>query len=418
MTLALQPQQIKALDWLREHPKGWVAMEQGLGKTRVAIEDMKGPSLVVVPAFLRLNWMRELETWKPGINAKLVTKQTGFQRGADVYVMSYEAAAILVPPTGIETLILDESRFVKNHKADRTKRCMHLAKKIPRVRLLDGTPMPNRPAELWSMASAIGATRLVWREWGFRYCAGRIGGWGGYDFRGISNADELREWWAQWAFRMTKEEVGGLPDKSRRLVLLDGEPSVRERAFDLSEIRRNPNPTAFVGLAEVMHKHGERKVPAATAYVQSLIDDNGPILVTARHKSVIDAMAGHLTKLNRKVGKITGETPMEAREKLVAAFNGRQIDVLIGNTRAMGAGLTLTGGHYGVSVEAEWSYGANQQVEDRLHRIGQTKNVQWDYLVVDRSIDYDVVRSIMLKEHNIERVMDDESREALAELGI
>lgn len=417
-TIPLQPQQSQALAWLKQHPKGWLAMEQGLGKTRVALESLDAPALCVVPAFLRLNWQHEAKLWRPDLKVQIVTKQTSFARDADLCILSYEAAATLVPPAHFKTLVLDEARFAKNHKAERTKRCMNLAKKIPRVLLLDGTPMPNRPVELWPMAFAIGATRLMYRDWGFRYCAGRIGGWGGYDFRGASNMDELREWWKQWSFRCTKEEVGGLPDKTRRLVLLDGDPSVRERAFDVGEIRRNPNPVAFVGLAEVLHKHGERKAGNAVAYIDSLLPDNGPILVTARHKTVIDNMTRDLAKLKWRTAKITGETPFDEREKIVAAFNSGKLDVLVGNTRAMGAGLTLTGGCYGVSVEADWSYGQNVQVEDRLHRIGQTRPVQWDYLVIDRSIDYEIVKSIMLKEGRVERIMDDEARESMAELGI
>jgi helicase SWR1 len=164
--------------------------------------------------------------------------------------------------------------------------------------------------------------------------------------------------------------------------------------------------------------HGDRKTGNAVAYIDSLLPDNGPVLATARHKTVIDTMARDLTKLKWRTAKITGDTPFEDREKIVAAFNGGQLDVLVGNTRAMGAGLTLTGGRYGVSVEADWSYGQNVQVEDRLHRIGQTKNVQWDYLVVDKSIDYEIVKSIMLKEGRVERIMDDATRESMAELGI
>lgn len=414
----LQPQQKRAIDWAEVHAKGWIAMEQGLGKSRVALEVLDVPALAVVPAFLRSNWAVEAAKWRPDLAVHCVDRQSGFKRGIDLYVMSYDHASMLVPPVGLQTLILDEARFAKSPKTDRTKRCQHLAKKIARVMLLDGTPMPNRPAELWAMMFAIGATQLSYRDWGFRYCAGRIGQWGGYDFRGSSNLEELKALWEKWSFRCTKEEVGGLPEKSRRLVVIDGTPSVREAHFDLSSIKRNPNPTAFVGLAEVLHAHGERKTPNASAYIHSLVPSCGPILVTARHKIVIEQIFRDLTKLKHRVAKITGETPFDQRDGIVKKFNSGELDVLIGNTRSIGAGLTLTGGHYGVSVEAEWSYGANQQVEDRLHRIGQTKHVQWDYLVVDKSIDYQIVKSILKKENTIESLMDDTFRESLSELGI
>lgn len=410
--------QDRAIAWGTEHKRGWIAMEQGLGKSRVALLTPGMPAQIICPAYLRLNWLREINKWCNGAKVELVKPKTGYKPGADFYVQSYEANQ-LVPPASIGKLILDESHYAKTPRAMRTKYARKLANRTPRALFLSGTPMPNRPSELWALGSAIGMTRMTWREWGFRYCAGRIGPWGGYDFSGRSNVAELAELWQQYAFRLTKDEVAALPSKMRRLIVLNAPLDVgRERAYDVGQLRKNPNPVAFVGLAEVLHEHGERKVSAATDYILDILETEKPILVGARHKSVIGALHKNIVDAGYKSATITGDTPMEARQELQDAFNAKQLDALVVNSRAAGLGITLVGGRYGIMVEPDWSSSVNVQLEDRLHRIGQTLPVQWDYLVVDRSIDAEMVRSAMWKTETASIVTGDAVRSDLAALGL
>lgn len=410
--------QARAIAYAAEHKRLWLAMEQGLGKSRCALLAPGLPAQIVCPAYLRLNWVREIAKWCNGAKVELVKPSTGYKPGADFYIQSYEANT-LTPPASIAKLILDESHYAKNPRAARTKYARKLANKTPRALFLSGTPMPNRPSELWALGSAIGMTRMTWREWGFRYCAGRMGHWGGYDFSGRSNVDELAALWQQWAFRLTKDEVATLPPKMRRLIVLNAPiDEGRERAYNVGELKKNPHPVAFVGLAEVLHEHGERKLPGALAHILNVLDTERPILVGARHKSVITSLHKSLVGEGYVAETITGDTSMERRQELQDAFNANQLDALVVNARAAGLGITLTGGRYGIMVESDWSSAVNVQLEDRLHRIGQTLPVQWDYLVVDRSIDAEMVRSAMWKTETASIVTGDAVRSDLAALGL
>ncbi len=93
-----------------------------------------------------------------------------------------------------------------------------------------------------------------------------------------------------------------------------------------------------------------------------------------------------------------------------------ELDALIGQNQAIGLGLTLTRGRYGIQVEPEWSHFANVQLEDRLHRIGQTLPVQWDYLVIDRSIDAVMVKAALWKADTAGQITGDDYRRLEREL--
>lgn len=409
--------QERALDWLAEHPKGWLALEQGLGKTRTVIEEDVYPCEIVVPAFLRANWKREIERWRDGARVHFVTGKSGYDKHADFNIVSYDATPGMIPPVGIRRIIFDESHFLGNPRAKRTKAGRARAKTTTHVRMLSGTPDPNRPMELWAMASAIGMTRLTWREWGFQYCAGRIGRWGGYDFSGASHRDELRRLFGEWAFRLTKREALQLPKSMRRLIVLGTKPDMRERDYDIGEIMRNPNPLSFVGLAEVLHEHGKRKVPQALEYIQSVMQDVRPVLIGAKHKAVVQALYDGL-KEQYAVATMTGDTQPFQRDDIVQRFKAGKLDAIIGNARAMGVGVDglQERCHYGIMVEADWSDAVNKQFEARLDRMGQHERVQWDYLVCDRSIDARIIEKCIWKEDFAADITGDRIRASVEDL--
>uniref|UniRef100_A0AB74UGS4 DNA helicase n=1 Tax=Caulobacter phage BL57 TaxID=3348355 RepID=A0AB74UGS4_9VIRU len=100
---------------------------------------------------------------------------------------------------------------------------------------LSGTPMMNRPLELWSIVKAFDPDGLGkdWKEYGYRYCAGWFdnmrGPQGSYDFTGSSNEEELGyRLRSTFMVRRNKREVlPELPPKFRQIVLLDS-PEIRE----------------------------------------------------------------------------------------------------------------------------------------------------------------------------------------------
>ena len=168
--------------------------------------------------------------------------------------------------------------------------------------------------------------------------------------------------------------------------------------------------------AEVLHEHGQRKAPQAIEYIESVMQDETPVLIGVRHKKVGAAIVEALEKADYRVARISGDTPIHERDKTVQAFRRGQLDAIVGSTRAMSTGIDGLQDvcRYGIQVEADWSFATNVQFEDRLNRIGQTRRVQWDYLVCDGSIDARIVEAIMWKEEVADQVYGDSLR-ALAE---
>ena len=87
-------------------------------RSRRVQADLAYPAVVVCPASLKLNWLREIETWLPGRKAIALSGRTAQDlEGADLVVLNYEIAAAHLEALGEiapRALILDESHYVKN----------------------------------------------------------------------------------------------------------------------------------------------------------------------------------------------------------------------------------------------------------------------------------------------------------------
>jgi SNF2 family DNA or RNA helicase len=118
---------------------------------------------------------------------------------------------------------------------------------------------------------------------------------------------------------------------------------------------------------------------AAAEIRERIAIGQGPILVGAWHRAVIDALADELSDL--RVGVLDGRTSAAEKGRLQDSFNARELDVLIGQIAAMGVSLNLQhGGNRIVVVEEDWSPAVMDQFYARLHRIGQTEHVHIDIL--------------------------------------
>src|SRR5258708_24365419 len=104
---------------------------------------------------------------------------------------------------------------------------------------------------------------------------------------------------------------------------------------------------------------------------------------------------------------ITGETPIEERQRLVNKFQeDPSCRYIIGNISAMGVGFTLTAASHVVFVELDWVPGNIFQAEDRLHRIGQFDSVLVQHLVFDGSLDGKMAKTLVAKQEVIDKALD------------
>jgi SWI/SNF-related matrix-associated actin-dependent regulator 1 of chromatin subfamily A len=213
------PFQIKAAEWALSRNKSYLALDPGLGKTICAsliYNSLNHPRLVYIcPPFLLLNVETELRKWSTrDVKVVRVTDEENFKTAnillvPDSIIIREEVMARIKEYKG-ECLIVDEAHRYKDHNAKRTKALFKLEKNFSRVVFMSGTPMPNRPLELWPVINHAAhdvVDFVPFPAYGIRYCAGYKDTFG-WNFSGASNVDELfSKLKEKFMLRMTKDQV-------------------------------------------------------------------------------------------------------------------------------------------------------------------------------------------------------------------
>jgi len=202
--------------------------DMGIGKTMQAIayaalHEELWPVLVVCPANVKYNWVKELSIWMP--KSTICVVKTGKESipTSDFVVINYDLVnkqkdALMA--LGSELIIFDESHYLKNRKAKRTQACTELAKGVESILCLSGTAITNRPIELFTTLEMVRPAEYEGQFWDYahNYCGAVHNGWG-WDFTGASNTAELHAKLRDCMIRRLKKEVmAELPDKIRQFI--------------------------------------------------------------------------------------------------------------------------------------------------------------------------------------------------------
>ena len=389
--------------------------EMGLGKTIQALGLINldftiQTVLIVAPKSLLLNWQREAEKW--------------LTRAVDLAVINYDMVwkrADLTERTW-DLVVYDESQYLKNPKAKRT--VASLAIQARRRVFLTGTPILNRPVELWPMVNAIDPDGMGKSFFGFaqRYCgarqvrAGRKMVW---DFTGASNLEELQDKMRQkfMVRRLKADVLKELPAKRRQIIPLEANGAssilkaekklIEQLGFEEAARALEGKSAAFTEMAKLRHELGVAKVDKALDHIKDMLDSVEKVIVFAHHHDVIDGLQAGLAEYG--IVTVTGQTPGADRQAAVDRFQADPgCRVCLGNIKAAGVGLTLTAASTVVFVESDWTPGWMQQAEDRAHRIGQTESVLVQYLVFDESMDAVLAQTLVSKADISDRALDRE----------
>jgi SWI/SNF-related matrix-associated actin-dependent regulator of chromatin subfamily A-like protein 1 len=401
----LKPFQRAGVSYLLERRRAFLADEQGLGKTIEALATLQAaqafPAVVVCPASLKLNWLRELARWLPGCSARALSGNGGGPAApADITVVNYDiVAARLDELCALEprALVLDESHYCKNAAAKRTQAVQRLSAAVPGdglVLALSGTPVTNRPAELISQLRILG--RLEEFGSGARF---------GERFRG-PDAHLRLHWHLRsrcFVRRLKADVLPQLPAKTRAIVPveLDNEAEYRLAERDLvAWLRSQPLDLRELDAKVAAALRAERlvrvnalkllaargKLHAALSWIHDFCSSGERLVVFAGHREIQRAV------LARFAGAlhILGEDAPGARDAALQAFQGQRSDanqLIVCSTEVAGHGLTLTRSSNVVFLELAWTPAKHDQAEDRCHRIGQQDAVNAYYLLAAGTID-------------------------------
>ena len=457
LPFALMPFQRAGVEFAHRRDNALIADEMGLGKSVQAIgiinctKDAKRV-LVVCPASLKLNWYRELRTWLVNKELTVGIAQGGYWPDANIVIINYDIAAKhreAIDSFEWDVVVLDEAHYIKSPEAIRTKAIIggkvgrgEKAQSFSAVRAkrriaLTGTPILNRPAELFSM--------LHWldpREWASRfhyarrYCAG---GWGMYD--GASNLEELQLRLRQSLMvrRLKRDVLQELPAKMRSVIEYEvpelrieleqeiQDARAREKALaalraavELAKASEDPVEyrraiealrsglvVAFNEMAALRKRTAVAKIPHVINHVKDILASSpeDKVIVFVHHRDVVDAIhAAFGAQAVKLYGGMTSEEKDAAVQKLQ---NDPTCRVFVGSITAAGVGLTLTAAHRVVFAELDWTPSNVTQCEDRCHRIGQKDTVLVQHIVLAGSLDATIARKLVAKQVVIDRALDE-----------
>jgi SWI/SNF-related matrix-associated actin-dependent regulator 1 of chromatin subfamily A len=425
--LAYYPFQRAGIEFLSTRPAALLADEMGTCKTiqLAGLLNLLGKELqrvlIVTPASVKRVWALELSKWLvrkvPIMIVKGSTPTTDLP-SCGIWIINYELltkfrSALL--REGWDLIAFDEAHFIKNRSSQRTKDCFGLARAAKRKILLTGTPLLNRPAELWALLHFLAPAEWPnFYRFAHHYCAPFRSEWG-WDFSGASNLEELNARLRRGLMlrRLKKDVLSQLPPLTRSLAPLDVglgdlEESTRLAGLDPLKMPFEVDPLSIPldCVAKIRHELGRLKVGAALAFILEQTDScDDKFVVFAHHRAVLDEL--HYGLAGSGAVLVSGETPEADRAAAIERFQTNlSTRFFVGSIRTMGVGVTLSAASRVIFVEQDWTPAILRQAEDRLHRISQTEPVLSQYLVVPDSIDVNVMRSVIAKIEVIERAID------------
>ncbi len=399
------------LQFLREFNLGvCLADDMGLGKTvqvlallqarRLAKQEPRKPSLVVVPKSLIFNWIEEAERFTPQLR---IVNYTGSDRG--IQLEQLDACDILLTTYGtlrrdivqlkdieFDFAILDESQAIKNHNSQSAKACRLL--KAEQRLAMTGTPVENHLGELWSLFEFLNPGML-----------GQSGAFESFA-KTKQNGDEanvklLARAISPFILRRTKKEVlSELPDKTEQTLYCEFSPQEREEYDELRDYFRAQLTTkvnevglnkskihvleALLRLRQAACHPGlldKDKQMQPSAKLEALLENLDEIraeghkaLVFSQFTSLLSIVRQHLDEHDVTYEYLDGRT--RKRGKRVKRFQeDPDCPLFLISLKAGGHGLNLTAADYVFILDPWWNPAVEAQAIDRAHRIGQTRPV-------------------------------------------
>jgi SWI/SNF-related matrix-associated actin-dependent regulator 1 of chromatin subfamily A len=438
-----------------------IADEMGLGKTVQALywlrkHDEFRPVLIICPASLKLNWEREVERWI-GVKAQILNGTSStIKIKKEIVIINYDILPYWIEKLKLErftAVIVDEAHFIKNNSAKRTKAFKRLIKEIPKIVALTGTPIENKPVEIYNIVQAINPMIFPnFIAFAQEFCNAKRNRFG-WDFSGSANSKKLNAILkATIMIRRKKEDVlTELPVKNivKVPVTIDNrqEYDKAEKEF-ISFLRDRFNKNIDDEVKEELKNFAKRnkinisdelteseikmllqekfqKVAAAPIlsqiemlkqlviqgklnqiclWIDTFLESGEKLVVFCTHRKTVDYL---MEKFGRIAVKVDGSVTTVQRQKAVDKFqNDNSTRLFIGNIKAAGVGITLTAASNAAMIEFPWSPGELSQAADRIHRITQTKQVTIWNIVGDRTIEEKIIDLLRKKEHIINQVID------------
>jgi SNF2 family DNA or RNA helicase len=418
----------KWLKTLEQYKMGGIlADDMGLGKTVQVLtvilsyiqenKEKAKNSIIVCPSSLTLNWYNEIQKFTPTIKTLVISgdylerkRKIETINNYQIVITSYDSLKRdidLYTQYNFKYIVADEAQYIKNNNTKNSKAVKLINAETKFA--LTGTPIENSLSELWSIFDFI-MPGYLYKYKKFKEL---------YEIPIIKNQDEekmnkLKKQIEPFILRRTKSEVlTELPDKT--VTILSNEMKEEQysiymsymaqardeimyqidmKGFEKSQIKilsllmRLRQICCHPKLFLSEYTGESSKLNQCIEIIQDAVLGEHKILLFSSYTSMFEIIEEQLKKLKINYLKLTGQTKVGERIKLVDEFNtNKNIKVFLISLKAGGTGLNLTGADMVIHYDPWWNLSAENQATDRTYRIGQKKNVQVYKLITKNSIE-------------------------------
>ena len=436
--------QLDSFKFSMEHTKFLLADEQGLGKTKEALDiavskkqQMKHCLIVCGVNELKWNWVKEV-TVHTNEQAHILGEHQGKigsvnERLIDLGTEHTEFFLI----TNIETLrdaniqlkiqtmcqagvigmtIIDEIHKCKNPTSKQGK-AIHCCDSYYKL-ALTGTPIMNAAIDLYNVLKWLEVENHTLTQFKNYYCV--MGGFGGYQIVGYKNLDKLHRRLDKYMLRRRKQDVLDLPpkiytdellemDATQKKIYSEAEKYIQD---NIDKILLLPNPlTELIRLRQATgnpnilttQEVNNVKYKRMQEIIYEVVNNGSKVIVFSNWTKVINPAYDLLSTYNPAL--VTGET--KDKDKQIEKFKtDKSCKVILGTIPCLGTGFTLNEANTVIFLDEPWTSADKQQAEDRCHRIGTKGTVNIITLMCKDTIDEKVHKIVCSKQELANKVVD------------
>ncbi|MCK9429616.1 MAG: DEAD/DEAH box helicase [Candidatus Omnitrophica bacterium] len=442
----------------KKQGRALIADEMGLGKTVEALSWVKTrydtfPLLIICQAGLKENWQREIKKWLK-MDSQILNGVIPYKIKSDIVVVNYDILHYWVQSLkniDFNCIIADEAQSIKNNKARKTKAFKRITKDINYALALTGTPIENRPAEIYNIIHFIRPSLFPnFMDFAKEYCGAKKT-WLGWDFSGATNTKKLNTILKNTIMIRRKkiDVLKDLPPKNIVNVYISIDNKIeyqkaektfitflQEKFSSMSEgtkeelkqfAKRNKiktnNELTDLEINKLTYLKLEKtlavpvlaqlnilrqlaikgKLNTIVKWIENFLESDEKLVVFCYHRKTL----AYLMEKFPDAVKVEGGMTDKQKQKAVDSFqNDPKVRLFFGNIIAAGTGITLTAASNAAIIEYVYNPSQHIQAYDRIHRITQTKSVTIWRLIGINTIEEKIINITNRKEKIINNVID------------
>lgn len=347
---------------------------------------------------------------KSKTTGKLVQKMEKSKKKSEILKALHKSSLFL---SNFDCVIIDEAQKLSNNTSIRYKVIddfIHKSK-LSAVFLVTGTPLTNKPINLYHILRLIDAEVVQdYKYYAMRYCGGKTlklrDGKEIITTEGATNLNELREKIKHIYIRRLQSEIPGMVNKN-----------VITKYYDLNDTQKynyNKLWNEYCNAQNAIGKYdsenyrqlvegmlvrqflAKEMTKNTIELVDEQLENDEKVIIICTFQEEIEIFKKYY---GNKSVVFDGDMTPKKKEKAEYEFmNNPSIKVFIGQIIACGVGLTLTVSKYLVFNSYSWVAADNLQAQDRIYRITQKEDVTCVYQLFTDSISQDMFEKVMRKE--------------------